>query len=166
MRKIVLLFVLLLSSSLSYGQTNNLPGVLTVEDALSIYKKGFGEAKSKLAELGYKFYGYDDEANHWAKNCEFNNREHKPVKFGKGTSSVITMPKDNNDITITVFNKAAFEKLKSQITALGYKKTDSWRGSVGTFYDLFKKNGAPNITASDDSVISDLPYNIYVGNEL
>lgn len=166
MRKIVLLFVLLLSSSLSFGQTNNLPGVLTVRDALKIYKEGFGLAKSMMMELDYEFYGYDDEANHWAKNCEFDNRQHKAVKFGKGTSSVITIPSDNNDITITVFNQTAFEKLKSQITALGYKKTDSWGGSAGTYSELFKKNGSPNITASDDSAISDLPYNIYIGNEM
>lgn len=87
------------------------------------------------------------------------------MKFGKGTSSVITIPGDSDDITITVFNVTAFNKLQSQIVALGYKKTNSWRGSAGTEYELFEKNGSPNITASDDSAVSDLPYNIYVGNE-
>lgn len=166
MKKLVLLSVMLFCSVISFSQANNLPGVLTVKDALSIYKNGFGEARSKLAVQGYEFFGYDDEANHWAKNCEFDNRQHKAVKFGKGTSSVITMTGDNNDITITVFNQAAFNKLKSQITALGFRKTDSWGGSAGTFYEVFEKKGFPKITASDDSAISDLPYNIYVGNEM
>lgn len=166
MKKITFLFVMLLCSTVSFAQANNLPGVLTVKDALSIYKNGFGEARSMLAELGYDFYGYDDIANHWAKNCEYDNDKQRAVKFGKGTSSVITVPAENSDVTITVFNEAAFNKLKNQIIALGYKKTDSWGSSSGTYSELYTKQGMPNITASNDSAVNHLPYNIYIGNEM
>ena len=163
MKKFLVLSVMLFSAVTSFAQA--LPGVLSIKDALTIYKEGFGEAKVKLADLGYEFYGYDAPFNHWAKNCEYSNDLQKAIKFGKGTSSVVAIPGDKDDATITVFNKAAFLKLKGQIVALGYKMTDRWGGSSGNSFEVYSKKGFPNITASDESADSDMPYNILISNE-
>lgn len=160
MKKIMFLSLMLLSSALTFAQSS----VLSIKDAISIYNEGLREAKHKLAELDYDFFGEDDFANHWAKNCEYSNTQHKAIKFGKGTSSVITIYSNGDDVTITVFNKAAFTILKSQIAALGYNKTDEWGGSTGNHYVVYSKEGSPNITTSDESADSDMPYNIRIGD--
>lgn len=163
MKKLIVLSVMLFSAVTSFAQA--LPGVLSIKDALTIYKEGFGEAKYMLAEQDYEFYGYDDISNHWAKNCEYSNDQQKAIKFGKGTSSVVSIPGDRNDVTITVFNKAAFLKLKGQIVALGYKVTDKWGSSGGNSFEVYSKKGSPNITAADESADSEMPYNITIANE-
>lgn len=163
MKKFIILSVMLFCAVTSFAQA--LPEVLSIKDALTIYKDGFGEAKAKMAELGYEFYGYDNSFNHWAKNCEYSNDLQKAINFGKGISSVVAIPDDKDDVTITVFNKATFIMLKGQIVALGYKVTDQWGGSSGNYTEVYSKKGSPNITASDESADSDMPYNILISNE-
>ena len=85
MKKLIVLSVLLLSSVVSFGQTE----VLSVKDAIAIYYGGMEVAKSKLAKLGYKDYGECGIHNCWIKNCEFSCDLARPTKFGKGTSSVV-----------------------------------------------------------------------------
>ena len=151
---------MLLFSSIAFSQS--LQGVLSIKDALVIYKTG---ETQKLIALGYEFYcfDYDVDYNVWAKNCDYSEDTHEVVSFGKGTSSLVRLPGSNNDVIITVFNKAAFLKLKGQITALGYKMTDKWGGSSGNSFEVYTKKGSPQITASDESGDnSNMPYNITI----
>lgn len=165
MKKLVILSVMLLVSITCLGQNNNLPDALSVKDAIAIYNGGMEVAKSKLAELGYKSYGKCGIYNCWSKNCDYSCDLDKASKFGKGTSSVVNVEPNEKEVRISVFNKGAFQKLKSQIVALGYKKIDEWGGSGGNHFDVYSKNGFPNITAADESMDSNLPYTISVSKE-
>ncbi len=154
MKKLVILSVMLLVSITCLGQNNNLPDVLSVKDAIAIYNGGMEVAKSKLAKLGYKNYGECGIYNCWIKNCEFSCDLNRPTKFGKGTSSVVYVDifdKTKTRTQISVYNKAAFQKLKSQIVALGYKKINESEGSGTDLYETYSKDGTHIITAADES---------------
>jgi len=150
MRKLIVLSVMLFSSVVSFGQTD----VLSVKDAVAIYNGGMEVAKSKLAELGYKYKGECGIWNSWTKNCEYSCDLDRPTRYGSGTSSVVLVDlfdKTETGTHISVYNKMIFQKLKSQIIALGYKKIDEYNGTGTDKYETYKKDGSHIITAVDES---------------
>lgn len=151
MKKVIVLSVLLLSSILMFGQGSNLPGVLSVKDAIEIFKGGIGVANTKMAALGYKKYVGECGINEcWTKNCEYVCDYDKVTKFGRGISSIVEVC-DKERVTIIIFNKDAFQKLRRQIMDLGYKKVGSTKGSVTDLYEEFAKSDHMIITAADES---------------
>lgn len=150
MKKFLVVLVASFNSLLMFGQSNNLPDVLSVKDALEIFKGGKGVAKSKLAVMNYKHYtGECGIYDCWTKNCNYICDEEKVSIFGKGTSSVVLIADDG--IQIVVFNKIAFQKLKNQISAIGYKKNDAEAGAGTDVYEYYSRNNYPVVKAVDES---------------
>lgn len=146
MRKLIVLSVMLFSSVVSFGQTE----VLSVKDAIAIYNGGMEVAKSKMAALKYIHYKGECGINEcWTKNCEYICDYEKVKSFGKGTSSVVLV--SDICVDIVVFNKNVFQKLKDQVIALGYKKTEVTEGSGTDLYETFTKSNSLAIKAVDES---------------
>lgn len=146
MKKFLVLSVMLFSSVVSFGQTD----VLSVKDAVAIVKGGIEVAKSKLAGLKYKHYeGECGIYECWTKDCDFNCEYEKVTKFGKGTSSVVLVA--DRGIQVVVFNKNVFQKLKDQIIALGYKKTNVTEGAGTDLSESYTKSNSQTIQAIDES---------------
>ena len=138
--------------------------LISVSDAISIYKKGLVEAATLMMGYGYGFYYSDDLSYHWAKNCEYSNDQMKAIKFGKGTSSVLSIGVNDRSLDVYVFNKGALARLKSQVVALGYKLSDGITARNGNSFDEYSKSGFPQITICDESHDSDMPYRIHISN--
>ena len=150
MKKFLVLSVMLFCSVVSFGQTD----VLSVKDAVAIFKGGMEVAKSKLAGLGYKSYGESGIWDCWTKNCVYSCDLDRPTKYGNGTSSVVLIDiydKTEARTHISVYNKGIFQKLKSQILELGYKKINEYEGSGTDKYETYSKDGSHIITAVDES---------------
>lgn len=140
MKKICLLFFVLLSASLTSAQSSIIP----VSEMVKLYKaRNFQSASTTLERYGFKYQGYEplrggDSRRTFSKNCTLEDAALSITRMGANNSGIIVCcDYDNyNDVMSNIFeevyNQTNINTLQKQITTLGYKK--GYSASNGQFY--------------------------------
>lgn len=130
--------IILLSVFLTFASAASAQDVVTVGDAIAVFsEKSVDKGKSTLQKLGYAYKGitgYESKSHTWAKRVDLT-KDYVPTNFQSGTSSIVGLATDYSLLTVYVFNRAAYDALKSQAKKLGYESD-----SKG---DFFYKDDAP-----------------------
>lgn len=113
--------------------------VVPVKTAVELFAAGTARAKTVLPQQGYTYRGitgYETKSHTWTKRVQLSN-DFVPTNFEKGTSSIVSIDSKDGTLCVYVFNRNAFETLKSEARKLGYESDKKG--------DFFFKDDAPNL---------------------
>ena len=132
---------------------------------ISIYNDR-SQTQGYLSTVDFKKAGSDSFDEYWVKDVKYNVDDSEVKGATTSESCIFKISKDSKDVTIIVFAEGVYNELKKTLELVGYKKTDDYYSSGHNHFEVFTNSGVyPKITASDESSMSDLPYNIRIGDD-
>lgn len=145
-------------------QEGNSGGIMPASMVVLLYSEP--DANNKLQILksyGYSSCGSDDYSSFWTKNCKYSISNGEPSST-TNESSIISISKNEKRVTLTFFNKNAFDEIRQQLKIAGYEKADEYYSSSRNKFEQYKhsQNIYPNVTLSDESSDSNMPYNLTI----